>query len=81
MVNKEDLVFWTNKYINNFQQFENTRSFAENTFNAKIILYNADEGQNNLLVGISQFKEKKQYILWKNYKRNTLENLNALYEG
>ena len=60
MVNKEDLVFWTNKYINNFQQFENARSFAENIFNAKIILYNADEGQNNLLVEISQFKGKKQ---------------------
>ena len=60
MMNKEDLIFWTNKYINNFQQFENTRSFAENIFNAKIILYNVDEGQNNLLVEISQFKEKKQ---------------------
>ena len=42
MVNREDLVFDTNKYIHNFQQFEMLRSFAKNIFGGKVALKNAD---------------------------------------
>ena len=57
MVNREDLVFDTNKYIHNFQQFEMIRSFAKNIFGGKFTLKNADADQNNLFFEIVEFKK------------------------
>ena len=57
-VNREDLIFEEDSYINNFQQSEIIRSFAKNVFNGKITLNNADENQSNLLVQIMNFKKK-----------------------
>ena len=45
MVNREDLVFKTNKNIYNFQQFETIRGLAKNICNNKITLNQAEEDQ------------------------------------
>ena len=45
----EDLVYETDKYVYNFQQYETIRSFGKYIFAGKITLDNADKDQSNLL--------------------------------
>ena len=48
MVNREDLIFKTNKNIYSFQQFERITFFAKNISNAEITLNNTDKYQGIL---------------------------------
>ena len=54
---REDLIFETNKYMYNFQQFVTIRSFARNIYGRKVKENNADEDQNNLLFEVAGFKK------------------------
>ena len=49
MVSRKDLIYETNKHIDNSQQFETIRSFTKNIFNGKINLNYADNYQSNSL--------------------------------
>ena len=53
----ENIQFLKYKYIYSFKQFEVIRSLAENIFDGKLTLNNADEDQRNLLIEIVNFKK------------------------
>ena len=57
MVNREDLIFETNKNIYNFQQLKRITSFAKSIFNVKTILSNADKYPGILLIKIVKFNK------------------------
>ena len=78
MVNKENLIYKTNKYIYNFQKFE-TKSFTKNIQNDKITLHNAEKDQCDLLLEIGDFNEhrKPKNISKKKQKRNTINSLST----
>ena len=62
IVKREDLVYETDRYKYNFQQFETIRSFAKNIYVGKITLDDADKTQSDLLNEFPDFKEKDQEI-------------------
>ena len=73
---RKDLIYETNKYVFNFQQFKTIKSFGESIFSCKITLDETDKKQGNLLNNIIYFnsrtkprvksdKEKKKKCLWK----------------
>ena len=52
------LIYSTNKYKYDFQQYETIRSFGEGIYAGKNTIYEAEEGQRNLLKDILEFNEK-----------------------
>ena len=62
MVNRENLIFKTNKYICQFKQFETIKSSAKNIFGDKIILNNANKDRSNLLTEIVEFKKNTKTV-------------------
>ena len=55
-MNRENLIYKSNKYVYNFQQFETIKSFAKNILACKIAL-DDDKYQSNLLHEIVDFKK------------------------
>ena len=49
MVIREYLIYKTNMYVYNFQQFETLRSFGECIYEGKITLSDVDKDESNLL--------------------------------
>ena len=61
IVKGEHVVYETNKYVDNFQQYETIRSFSKNIFAHIINLDNADNDQSDLLNDCIDFnKSEKQ---------------------
>ena len=60
----KSLVYETEKYVYNFQQYETTSSFAKENLAGKITLDNADKDQSDLLIYLKDFKKetKRKYI-------------------
>ena len=54
ILKRKDLVYKTNKYAYNLQQYKIIRSSAKNFFAGKITLDNADENQSDFL---NKFRE------------------------
>ena len=54
---RENLIFETNKYMYNFQQFVTIISFARNIYGHKVKENNADEDQSNLLFEVAGLKK------------------------
>ena len=83
MVNREDLMYKTNKYVYNLQQFEAIRYFAKNIFAGKNIVNDAHKNQSDLLFEVAELKKnaKPKDIERKMQKTDTIESINALYEG
>ena len=77
------MVYEINKYVFNFQQFKTIRSFEDSIFNGKTKLDEADKKQSNLLKNILEFNHKARLGAKadKKKKKDTYENLYALYEG
>ena len=62
-VSKNDLMYETNKYTYNSQQFKAIRYFSESINNGKIAISKANEKQSNLLNNILEFHyETRKYI-------------------
>ena len=62
-VSKNDLMYETNKYTYNSQQFKAIRYFWESINNGKIAISKANEKQSNLLNNILEFHyETRKYI-------------------
>ena len=62
-VSKNDLMYETNKYTYNSQQFKAIRYFGESINNGKIAISKANEKQSNLLNNILEFHyETRKYI-------------------
>ena len=81
-IKRKDLIYKTNKYEYDFQQYETIKSFDENIYTGKINIDEAEMDQSNLLENMVEFNEisrpKKKKI---RKKRNTFKIENALYEG
>ena len=73
----------TNKYIYDLQHFQMIRSFVDNICNVNTTVNEADKKHSDLLVNNLEFnnKAKARPKAAKKKKRNTFENINALYEG
>ena len=83
IVNRENLIYKTNKYVYNFQQFETIKFFAKNIFAGQSTLDNADKYQSNLLHEIFDFNKnmKPRSFRKKKQKEDTLDSINALFQG
>ena len=57
-IEQKDLKYKTNKYINNFQQFETMRSFCDSIYTGKINIDEAERDQSNLLENMVKFNNK-----------------------
>ena len=77
---RKDLIYETNKYVFNFQQFKTIKSFGESIFSCKITLDETDKKQSNLLNNIIYFnsRTKPRVKLDKEKKRNVYGSVNAL---
>ena len=60
IVKGEHVVYETNKYVDNFQQYETIRSFSKNIFAHIINLDNADKDQSDLLNDCIDFNESEK---------------------
>ena len=80
-IKRKDLKFETNRYIFDFQRFEKIRSF--DIYNGKININEAEMKQTNLLANIVELsnKSRPRSKKEKDKKQNTLDTINALYEG
>ena len=83
IVNRENLIYKTNKYVYNFQQFETIKFFAKNIFAGQSTLDNADKYQSNLLHEIFDFNKnmKPRSFRKKKQKGDTLDSIDALFQG
>ena len=79
---QKDLIFKTNKYRYDFQQYETIRSFGESIYTGKINIDEAEVDQSNLLRNLVEFNEQSRpkTTEGKYKKRNIFESVNALYE-
>ena len=82
-IKRKDLMYKTNQYEYDFQQYETIRSFSESIYFAKITTDKAEEDQRNLLKDIIEFNEKSRPRAKEEQdkKRDTYETVYALYEG
>ena len=48
MINRQNLIFETNKHIFNFQKFQTITSFAKNIFGCKFTLNNTEDHSNSI---------------------------------
>ena len=82
-IKRKYLKYETNRYVNDFQQFETIRSFGDSIYIGKISIDEADMDQTNLLDNIVDFNNKSRPRSRedKDKKRNIINSVNALYEG
>ena len=57
-VDKENLIYKTNKHTYDFRKFNTIRTFGEDIYDGKITLEEADESQSDLLGEIKKFNDK-----------------------
>ena len=81
-MNRKNLFYDGINHIYNFQQFHTIRSFAKNSFNHKITLFDANEYEADSLVEITNFskKTKPKRCDKKKQKEDTLESAYPLFE-
>ena len=79
-VKRGDLVYETDKYVYNFQQFEAITSFTKNIFYNKINLDEADKAQIDLLNDFLDFQKgaRARDIKNKKLKRDNVGSIDAL---
>ena len=79
----KDLVYETNKYKYDFQQYDTIRSFGDSICNGKISIDEDEIDQDSLLDGLTDFNDRSRLKTaeGKNKKRNTYESACPLYEG
>ena len=69
IVKIEDLVYKTDKYVHNFQQYEIIRSFSKSIFARKISLDDSDKTQIDLL---NEFVDLKKRAKLKDIEKRKL---------
>ena len=82
-VDREKLIYKTNKHPYDFRTFKTIGTFGESVYNGKITLEEADESQSDLLSEIKNFNDKKrpQTFKKKQMKEDTLNSMNNFYEA
>ena len=82
-IKRKDLKCKTNKYLYDFQKFEAIISFGDSIYTGKIDMNEPEMDQTNLLENMKKInnKSKSKTKEGKHKKQNTLDSVNALYEG
>ena len=57
-IRRKDLLYKTNKYRYDFQQYETISSFGDSIYNGKISIDEGDIDQSSLLDGLKDFNDK-----------------------
>ena len=57
---RRDVIYKTNKYKYDFQQYETIRSFSDSIFAGKINIDEAEMNQSNLLKNMVEFNEQSK---------------------
>ena len=78
---RENLVYKTNEYTYNFQNFLTINTFGRDIYDSTITLKEADKDQSDKLVEILRNKENRKIQKKKQKKEDALRNLYALFEG
>ena len=65
-IDREKLIYKTNKYTYDFRKFNKIRTFGEGIYDGKITLEEADKNQSHLIDEIENFNDKTRP---KNYKK------------
>ena len=74
IVNRQSLIYETNKCIYNFQHFETIRYFTKNTFGGKATLNDVNEGEAKLVTKFIKCNEQTKLRTSKDReKKNTYE--------
>ena len=81
-IDREELIYKSNKYLYNFRNFQTIRTFGIDIYDGEITLEDADKDQSDLLNEIKNFYDKTRP---KNYKKKqekeiTLNSLYKLYD-
>ena len=78
---RKDLLYKTNKYIYDFQQYETIRSFGEDIYTSKSNIDEAEMDQINLLENLVEFNDnsRPRTIEGKDKKTDTEESAYTLY--
>ena len=82
-MNREKLVYKTNKNTYSFENFQTIRTFGEDVYEGEITFEEADEYQSNLANKIKDFirKTKPKNDKKRQEKEIVLENLHNFFEG
>ena len=82
-IKRKGLIYKTNKYKYDFQQYETIRSFGESIYIDKTSIDEAEIDQSNLIKKLVEFNDKSRARTaeGKDKKRNAFESVNALYES
>ena len=82
-VDREKLIYKTNKYKYSFKNFQTIKTFGQDICEGKITIKEADEYQADLLVEIMNFKKntKPRSQEKKQEKEIVLKNLYKFWEG
>ena len=83
MVDRENLVYKTNKYTYSFKNFITISNFGRDIYNGTFTLKKSDENQGRLLVKVVNFKKKikPQNPEKKREEKDILKNLYTLFDG
>ena len=78
-IRREDLVYETNKYKCDFQQYDVIKAFGDSIYNGKISIDEAEIDKSSLLEGLKDFddRSKPKTVDGKNKKRNTYKSAYA----
>ena len=83
-IKRKDFIYKTNKYKDDFRQYETIRSFGESIYAGKILTNEAEVNQSSLLKNIVNEKSRPRTKEGKNKKEILLrvhESAYAFYEG
>ena len=82
-IDREKLIYKSNKYIHDFRNFQTIRTFGEDIYEGEITFEEAADDQSDLLNSIRDFKNKKwpQNNTKNQEKEIILENLYNFFEG
>ena len=82
-MNRGDLIYKRNDYVDNFKQFENIRILGKNISSCKISLDGPDKDHSNLLLEIVDFNKntKTRNFSQKNQKIGSLDSVDGFCEG
>ena len=73
------LRYKTNRYTHDFQHFETTRSFGDNSYTGKIIIDEAEMDQSNLLENTVKFNNKSRPRLKEDKEKKILLKVHMLF--
>ena len=83
IIDREKLIYKTNKYTYDFRKFNTIRTFGEDIYDGKITLEEADKNQSDLIDEIENFNDRTRRKSYKKKKEkeDTLNNLSNFFDA